>query len=150
MGEKNTKHTEMLKTVGTYVGIAIMLYSAFIIIDWRIEQKTKSPEFIQEIASYVRPSVIFDSQESIEIDLGAMKFIEEIKVVPSDDSRFPQKIIISPKKYLAHAPSLDFLDQVEFHMNVERGKKYDWVYHLTLSRNPTNIEKSRFRLEILQ
>jgi len=121
-----------------------------VFIDWRIEKKTKSPEFIQEIASHVRPSVIFNSQESIEIDMGAMQFIEEIKVVPSDDLRFPKEIIISPKKYLAHAPSLDSIDRVEFHMQVERGKKFDWVYHLTLSEHPDNIEKSRFRLEILQ
>lgn len=152
MGEENTRHTyiEILKTVGTYAGIAAMLYSAFVFIDWRIEKKIKSPEFIQKIASNVRPSVIFDSQQSIEIEMGAMQFIENITVIPSDDLRFPKEIIISPKKYLAHAPFLSSLDRVEFHMQVERGKKYDWIYHLSLSEHPSDIKKTRFRLEILQ
>lgn len=152
MDKDNTKYSyvEIVKAIVAILLMLGSLYAVYSYIDWRIDQKINSPEFIQKIASNVRPSVVFDSQESIEIDLGAMQLIENIKVTPSDDSRFPKEITISPKKYLAHAPFLSSLDKVEFHMQVERGKKYDWVYHLVLSSHPDYIKKTRFRLEILQ
>lgn len=82
------------------------IYGVYNYIDWRIDQKINTTKFIEKIASNVRPSVIFDSQESIEIDMGAMQHIENIKVTLSNDSRFPKEITISPKRYLAHAPFL--------------------------------------------
>ena len=135
------------------VGLALTLtalYGVYGYIDWRIEKKINDPEFIRKIASNVRPSVVFNSNESIEIDLGAMQFIEKIDVIPSKDPRFPERIVVSPKGYLAHAPFLTTLDETEFAIMVERGKKFDWVYHLDISSHLENLKKTRFRLEIVQ
>jgi len=152
MEQDNSKYS-YIEIVKAVIGIFLMLgslYGIYSYIDWRIDQRINSPAFIHKIASNVRPSVVFNSEESIEIDLGAMQIIENIRVTPSDDSRFPKTITISPKHYLAHAPFLSSLDKVEFHMQIERGKKFDWVYHLVLSSYPDYIKKTRFRLEILQ
>ena len=134
MNQDNAKFsfTNILKVISSVIGILVIIFGVISYIDLRIDQKVNNPEFIEKIASNVRPSVIFDSQESIEIDMGAMQHIENIKVTPSGDSRFPKEITISPKKYLAHAPFLSSLDEVEFQMKVVRGKKYDWVYQLTI------------------
>jgi len=140
----------ILKAFVSIVGIFIALYGIYSYIDWRIDHKINNPEFIRKIALNVRPAVIFNSQESIEIDMGAMQFIENIKVIPSNDPRFPKEIIISPKEYLAHAPSLSTLDEVEFSIKVERGKKFDWLYHLHLEKYFSETKMSRFRLELVR
>jgi len=141
---------EIIKALAGVALILAALYGVYSYIDWRIEKKINNPEFIRKISSNIRPSVVFDSNESIEIDLGAMQFIEKIDVIPSKDPRFPEKIVVSPKDYLAHAPFLTTLDETEFAIMVERGKKFDWVYHLDISAYLGNIKKSRFRLEIVQ
>ena len=146
----NYSYIEIIKAVFGILLIFGSLYGIYSYVDWRIDRKINSPAFIHKIASNVRPSVVFNSEESIEIDLGAMQLIENIKVTPSEESRFPKTITVSPNQYLAHAPFLSSLDKVEFHMQIERGKKYDWVYHLVLSSHPDYINKTRFRLEILQ
>ncbi len=152
MNQDNTKFSfiNILKVIGTVIGSLVIIFGVYSYIDLRIDQKISNPAFIEKIASNVRPSVIFDSQESIEIDMGAMQFIENIKVTPSGDSRFPKEITISPKKYLAHAPFLSSLDEVVFQTKVARGKKYDWVYQLTVISYNDRVKKSRFRLEILK
>lgn len=151
--ENNKRKVTAYEVMKALVGIVLTLaalYGIYSYVDWRIEKKINNPEFIRKISSNIRPSVIFDSKESIEIDLGAMQYIEKIKVVPSTDPRFPKKIIVSPKEYLAHAPFLNSLDRVGFDVQVERGKRYDWVYNLDVSQWPDKIDKSRFRLEVLK
>lgn len=152
MVSDNRKYTasEIMKALAGMVLTFTALYGVYSYIDWRIEKKINNPEFIRKISSNIRPSVVFDSRQSIEIDLGAMQFIEKIEVVPSDDPRFPKKIVVSPKKYLAHAPFLTTLDETEFAIMVERGEKFDWVYHLDIITYLGNIKKTRFRLEIVQ
>lgn len=149
-GKRKLKASEIIKAFIGLVITFVTLYGIYSYIDWRIEKKINNPEFIRKISSNVRPSVIFDSNESIEIDLGAMQFIENIEVIPSKDHRFPEKIVVSPKGYLAHAPYLTSLNETEFAIKVERGKKFDWIYHLGVSKHFENLEKSRFRLEIVQ
>ncbi len=152
MGDEKRKISavEILKAVGVIVAIIASFYGVFRYIDWRIDQKINSSEFIRKIASNIHPSVIFDSRVSIEIDMGAMQFIENIKVIPSNDPRFPKKIVVSPKEYLAHAPLLTPLGGAEFNIEAERGTKFDWVYQLSISSYSDSIKKSRFRLEVVR
>ncbi len=151
--ENDKRKLTAFEIMKAFAGIVVMLsvlYGVYSYVDWRIEKKINNPEFIRKISSNIRPSVVFDSRQSIEIDLGAMQFIEKIEVVPSKDPRFPKKIVVSPKEYLAHAPFLTTLDETEFVIMVERGQKFDWVYHLGISKYIGNIEKTRFRLEIVK
>jgi hypothetical protein len=139
-----------MKALAGIVLTLAALYGVYSYVDWRIEKKINDPEFVRNISSNIRPSVVFDSNESVGIDIGAMQFIEKIKIIPSDDPRFPKEIIVSPKEYLAHAPFLTALDETEFFIKVERGKKFDWVYQLALSKHFDDIKKTRFRLEIVR
>ncbi|MCH8011277.1 MAG: hypothetical protein IIA61_04910 [Candidatus Marinimicrobia bacterium] len=151
--ESDKRKLTTLEIMKVFAGIVLTLaalYGVYSYIDWRIERKINNPEFIRKISSNIRPSVVFDSRQSIEIDLGAMQFIEKIEVIPSKDPRFPKKIVVSPKEYLAHAPFLTTLDETEFAIMVERGQKFDWVYHLAISEYLGNIKKTRFRLEIVK
>lgn len=152
MENKKRKVTasEIMKALAGIVVTLAVLYGVYSYVDWRIEKKINNSEFIRKISSNVRPSVVFDSRESIEIDLGAMQFIKKIEVLPSKDPRFPKKIVVSPKVYLAHAPFLTTLDGTEFTISTERGQKFDWVYHLNVNKHLSNIKKTRFRLEIVR
>ena len=151
--ENDKRKLTAFEIVKAFAGIVLTLaalYGVYSYVDWRIEKKINDPEFIRKISSNIRPSVVFDSRQSIEIDLGAMQFIEKIEVIPSKDPRFPKKIVVSPKKYLSHAPFLTTLDETEFAIMVERGPKFDWVYHLDISKYLGNLKKTRFRLEIVK
>ena len=64
--------SEIMKALAGIVLTFAALYGVYSYVDWRIEKKINSPEFIRKISSNIRPSVVFDSRESIEIDLGAM------------------------------------------------------------------------------
>ena len=118
--------------LGVVVGVIALMFAIFIqlnsSIDKKIEIKLKDPEFIRMVANEVRlPFVVFDENNSIIIDNGAMNHIEKIKI-KKEDRLEVSEIIISPKKYLAVAPILENLDAYMAFENPIRGDKFDLIY----------------------
>lgn len=156
-GYKNTLRKTALVCVTVLTAVAC-LFAINRYIDSKIEDKLESAEFINKVAQSMRPSVIFDLNGSILSDMGAMQYIEDIKV----DVKKPQRydIIISPKEFLSVAPILECLDE-QPKMIIKRGKKFDWIYELY---EPMHIVASggadppkgadvvglRFRLEVVK
>ena len=143
---------------GFVIGFSIILgivVSVFVIedrIEKRISDKLRDPEVLKEIASLVRPSLIFDHKGSIRTDSGAGQFIERIKVEMGKNE--PSNILISPKRHLNIPPVLECLNY-NFDVTAMQINKSDWLFELS---SPTYIvfesspkkKEWLFRLEIIR
>jgi len=151
-GDNRVSMANMLKAVG-FVILLFGSYHGFnSYIDWRIDNRIKNSDFMHELARHVRPSLIFDDNESIIADMGANQYISDIKV--SRPNKKNVLIIISPNEYLGVEPVLEALD-AEYIIHAKRGKKFDWIFNLSaiqqlvLESSPER-DNERFRLEIIR
>lgn len=137
-----------------FAAIAAIIGMAFAIrnyIDNRVNAKLKDPQFLNEIAKLVSPSVIFNSNESIIVDQGAGKYIEDISFeFDSEQKKIPVKVSVELTQHFAYEPLLTPI-QSEFTINPERGKGNEWVFMLDQFDNYRgNSEYYQFRLELIQ
>jgi hypothetical protein len=150
---------QTLKIIGgVIVGIFGILGTIFAVnsyIDNQIENKLKAPEFISKVADEVKlPFVIFDENNSIVVDNGAMNIIDKISINKADNRNISE-IIITPKKYLAIAPILESLDPKIAFQDPIRGNKFDFIYRrVNMAVVWTNTyastpPKSKFRIQVI-
>ncbi len=149
------KWKDAFKIVAAIITLLIGLYALNYYIENIVVRKINDPEFVNKISEKVkRPIVIFDQNSSILVDNGAMKFIDNIKVVLNNQNKQPEKIIVSPSRHLNTAPVLESLDN-DFVIESKRGDKFDWIYelssidHMVLESSAEPKELKRFRLEII-
>jgi len=121
-------------------------------VDSRIQAKISSPSFLRELARSVRPSVVFDENESIIADIGAMTYLESIEI--TNDDKEILKIVVKPKEYLGIEPVLEPLDEA-YAIKAERGSGYDWIFQLNSMNvvvydGPKEKRPERFRLELIR
>jgi len=151
----NMNWKDAFKIPGAIITLLIGFYALNYYIENIVVRKLNDPDFVNKISEkFKRPIVIFDHNSSILIDNGAMKFIDNIKVVLNDQNKQPEKIIVSPNRHLNIAPLLESLDD-DFVIESKRGNKFDWVYelssidHMVLESSAEPKELKRFRLEII-
>lgn len=155
----NLKFSDALKNVAAFLVIVFGIVGGFYFLNGRIvgivEDRIKEPEFILRVAEEIRkPTAIFDQNESVLIDDGAMKYIKSIKVRIGDGNE-PDRIVVSPNLHLQVAPLLESLD-VDFYIEAKRGEKFDWVYTLgsiqriVFESSADPPAQKRFRLEIIR
>jgi hypothetical protein len=124
-------------------------------VDKRVEQKIRDPEFIRKVALEIRlPTVIFDENDRILFDSGAMEYIEAIHI-----NKHPEKgltdISITPKKFMPIPPILTPLtDGISFHDPIRVGK-LDWQYKsevksVLLLQGSGEKLPMKFRLEVIK
>jgi len=118
-------------------------------IDTKIEKIVDDERFLNNIASRVSPYIIFDSNGSILLDGGGLQYIEKINILPEDDNIKQPKIIVTPKKYMNHAPLLTCMKLVHYALSIKRGKNTDWEYTLGYVIKPQVFPSEHFRLEII-
>lgn len=122
-------------------------------VDKRIEDKINDQRFINKMAQNIRPSAVFDENDSILADMGAMTFINDIKVNKRGNNQL--EIIISPKEFLGIAPILSSIDSNYEIGAPKRGNKYDWVYRLNgvvhwVNEASGTVGLHRFRIEVVK
>lgn len=149
------KWKDAFKIVVAIITVLIGVYALNNHIENIVERKINDPEFANKISEKVkRPIVIFDQNGSILVNNGAMKFIDDIKVLSNDQNKQPEKIIVSPNIHLNTSPVLESLDD-DFVIVSNRGNKFDWIYelgsinHLVLESSSKPKKIKRFRLEII-
>lgn len=130
--------------------LAIFLY-AFTIedrIDKRISEKLKDPEILSQIASHIRPSVIFDHKGIIRTDSGGKQYIKDISVEMGPQE--PSKIKIFSKEHWNSAPILECINY-NFDITSKRIKS-GWLFELSsadyLVFESSSKKEWLFRLEI--
>lgn len=140
----------ILKALGALAGIAATIYGFNAYVESRVEKVVSTKEFLNRVASRVRPALIFDADESILSDAGGLQHIERIEIQKSKNKNagFPSRIILTPKHLMTEAPLLTCLDPVWFKISTRRGKGLAWVYELEPAGHMGGFDPIRFRLEI--
>ncbi len=157
-------HWEPVKRGMAWVGGAAVIMAALFgliiggiyYIDYRIEEKLKDASFVRRIAREIRPVLIFDENEHIIADNGALEeYISDLSIKPPQESEGGLVLIIrvTTKKFLSTPPILESLD-FNCKIKPERQKKFDWQFKiyvqkiLGLGASPPPTP-NRFRLEII-
>ena len=141
--------------IGFFATIIMLFFGIRTMINDEVNRIISSPEVIEQLTMRIRPFLIFDENESIIIDEGAMNYIEDIKVEIGStqlgpDIQVPIKIIIVPKSILSNAPQIQCMDPGdEYSITVSRGKKYSWEYELSLMSCMTPKRVNKFRIDII-
>lgn len=154
---KRISISNSLKKILVIIGVVAGIYGFVQHIDSRIEYAVNDEQFIEKIASRVRPFVLFDENETIHVDGGAMQYLEKIEVKQVVKNKKYNKglnIIITPKSHLAYAPVLEITTLSEYYVTCKRGSRHQWIYELILTRfvsGPSDEkEPTHFRLEIIK
>ena len=147
----NVPVTVMSALLGAFLGIVAVYFTFNAHVVSLIDQRISSDKYLKKIAEQLRPSMIFDQKESILIDNGASKYIENIHVKTKNTSgkEVLDHIIIIPKMYLQIYPFLESLDQ-SYRITPERGKKFEIIYRLENTQFVGGASNRRFRLEIIR
>lgn len=140
----------ILQIAGGFIVVVAGIYGFIQFIDWRIERKIREDNFLRRIGSSLRPTVIFDENESVLIDQGAMDMIESIGVSLGETKDLPEEIVVTPKRYLAHPPLLQTLENELVEIVPAKDKGFSWRFKVEYKfYNEDFHGKRRFRMEIL-
>lgn len=155
--QKQTKDSRPPKTF--FSGVLVFLTAIGLIIaivlgiNELIDRRIENEQFIRKVAAHIRPYVIFDVNESILADGGAMQALEQIKVeIGTEDGTLPVKIVVTPKYHLAHPPLIEKLGAGRFiHTpNPKRGVGHQWIYEFEVVHWEEDETPVCFRLEIIR
>jgi hypothetical protein len=104
-------------------------------LDWMIDRKLSSEAILRKIAAQSRPSLIFNSKESIVADMGAVQYVkpDDIRVTKRAAGNMPGHIHIGFVRLCSNAPILTPLHDV-VEIKTERGKGLDWEFDLDWSQ----------------
>lgn len=143
---------EIAKYVGVVIVIIGSLYGLHKYLDWRIEVKVKDPKFLNKILRALIPSLIFDQNETIISDDGAMDYIVDFSVKLNKNTKDVEKITINTNKFLPKEPLLESLD-TEYKIEFKRGAKNVCIFELNhisklLLKSSAKIETQRFKFTI--
>ncbi len=136
-------------TLGTVVAV-IMGFDAYL--DHKIDAKMSDPVFIREVASHVRPALIFDSNGSILADLGAMQYLDKITVNFPDIESKPGEIVLKPKVLPTYPPDISGIGGIQISPVARRGPGFTWYYKVDeiLMMKEKMPRPFRFRLEVIR
>jgi len=148
------KFRTIMKSCGAVLAITLTIAGILEFVDYLVERKVKSDEFIQAVAANVRPFLVFDETEAILADKGAWQYIDKIEVTPGNAGEEPDAITVFPKIVLNVAPILESLD-ADFVINERRDGNMNWTYELgsidrLLLESSATLTRWRFRLEIIR
>lgn len=120
-------------------------------------QAVLGEEFLRKLAQQVRPTCVFDSKGTIEVDLGTAEYIDRIKVA-LQPSAYGMDIDLDCKKHLAYAPLITCLNSGISAVEVVRLPPNGWRFSMRPSSTQSALvletamstnDVWRFKLEIM-
>ena len=143
------KFKDLAGLILIFVALAGAFYGVPTFIDKRIDAKLNDPSVTRRIALAARPEMIIDDTGTVLMDHGAMDYLANVEVVKEHKDQFvPDKIIITPRRYMAIAPLVTPVDG-SFRTSVNRGSKLDWVVTFDTISFSEAVGHNRIRIEIL-
>jgi hypothetical protein len=140
--------TRSMPLLAALLAVVTAIYGATAFIDWRIASALNEPSIVRRIALAARPEMIIDNNGTVEVDRGAMDYISNIKVTKKSNSPVADTIVITPRRYMAHAPLVTSVDGASLNATPERGQKLDWVIKLEWN-SFSEPGRNRLRIEII-
>jgi hypothetical protein len=141
------------------IGLAAMVYAFNAFLDAKIEKRLNDPLVTRRIAKLIRPFAIFSGTGTILVDNGAMEYVADLRIQSNGTSRIPEKVILVPKRYMAHAPLITAIDQVGAVARPTRGSGLTWEYTFDAAyimepgigpEKKTTAQDDRYRMEIIE
>ena len=127
---------------GTIALVCIGLLGAYhtvnSFVDSKIEKAVNSEAFVKKVQTGVRPFLIFDASGKVLIDLGALEHIDPPVVISTKDNPIPEKVIVTPKEYMAHAPLITGIDQETKLVLLLTQRAVKGLFGNTNSKQPTS------------
>src|SRR5207245_3499035 len=121
---------QIILAVFGVLGFALALREVDAYLDRKIDTRMSDPAFIRQVASQVRPALIFDSNGSILADLGAMQYFDEITVKFPDMDNKPGEIVLKPKILLTYPPDISGIGGIQISPVARRGPGFTWYYRV--------------------
>jgi hypothetical protein len=139
--------------VGTIAGIIVLIFAFNSYVDSRIVSQLNNADTISKISSKLRPYMIFDENETIINDNGAMQHIEQLSIKRDEKTKEVLEITITPKSFFKSEPIMERLDH-SVGFVVKRGKRFEVIYEVNapdylIAQDARQPGKSLFRLEII-
>ena len=147
------------KFIGLLLGLVLAFFAGRAWVENTARNAVLDEKYLTTLSGRVRPVCIFDSNGSIETDLGASDYIEDIKVTPNPPV-FGFDVTVKAKRHLAYPPLIIGVNANLFQEKAIRRKMNDWNILMTPNSPisgaiigegggfPTNYVY-RFKLEIL-
>jgi hypothetical protein len=93
------------------------------------DQVVANDAFVGKLAERISPYLICDGTGRVLMDRGAHEFLAHWKFdMPTNGLKFPDRITVTPKRYMSHAPLVTSLDDTSVYFTAERGTGVDWVF----------------------
>lgn len=141
----------VLENMALVFGVVGGIWAMIAFIEWRVEKHLKDPAIVTQIASRVRPSIIFDSEGIILADQGGLDYVEAETLTVTVANPGPlYTIALRSKRFLDNPPLLECLDPVLLDIDVKRGTGLAWDIRCTMLSGMTRRRnETTFRLEII-
>lgn len=134
----------ILRTIGEAIVFLSVVFGIILYIDNIVDRKINDTDYMQRLAGKVRPFLIANDKGIIEYNLGALEFIDSLKVEKLE-------ITIYFNAYQQNAPLFEPLSKHQSFLlyRAERGKGKIWK--ITIDESGVNyFDNYKFRLEILR
>ena len=120
---------QIILAVFGVLGFALALRQVDAYLDHKIDARMSDPAFIRQVASQVRPALIFDSNGSILYDMGAGQYFDEISVnLQEETEKKAGVIILKPKMLLTFPPEITGMGGVQIFPAAQRGPGLTWHF----------------------
>ena len=147
----------VLKGIAGIAALIIIVLGFHGYVQGLVERTVTDEAYLRKLSERVRPYAILDGKGTVLVNGGAMEYIDGRPKFETSTNGFPQKVVITPKAFMSHAPLFNSLDDSTLFYTYERGQGIDWEYTLRPRSNVRVTEDSpkwtnqmyRFRLEIL-
>lgn len=140
----------LLQVLGLIIALVVLFFAFDNYLYDKIDSRIKDPDYIEKLSKTLRPFLIFDQNEIVIYDHGAMTYVDSISVRAINPTHLTQ-IRLYANSYLQLAPLIESLGPHIYEFHPKRGKGNIWIYDLAEpgfhsgSKTP-----ERFRLEILK
>ena len=144
MENKTDNKRSILRTFGEAIVFLSVVVGIIIYVENIVDRKINDPDYMQRLAGKVRPFLIANSEGIIEYNLGALEFIDSLKVEKLE-------ITIYFNTFQQNAPLFEPLSKHQSFLSykAERGKNKIWI--ITIAETGVDyFDKYKFRLEILR
>ena len=118
------------KFIALVLGLVLAFFSTRAWIQNTARNAVLDEKFLATLSGRVRPLCIFNSNGSVETDLGASDYVEEIKIAPNPPA-YGFNVLVKAKRHLAYPPLIIGVNADLFQERATRGNMNDWDILMT-------------------
>jgi hypothetical protein len=127
--KKAAKLWKPIKSLAAVLGVLAVIGGAIYGVPAWVHKEAQNAvlneKFLGTLAARIRPTCVFDSRGAIEADLGAMEYLEDIRVTPAPQV-YGFEVVVKANRHLAYAPLVTGISADLFPQSATRGRLHEW------------------------